>query len=94
MSRGPSVEPTKPVLPVIRMRMIGLARWLGQQNGDSLGIGIVEFVGLNAEVCQLSLDLPFGMLPGVVRMIPVEIDHVVGFVIERLVPEAFQEIVI
>ena len=34
------------------------------------------------------------MLPSIVRMIPVEIDHVVGFVIERLVPEALQKIVV
>src|SRR5690348_15880490 len=34
------------------------------------------------------------MLPSVVRMIPVEIDHIIGLVVERLVPEAFQEIVV
>ena len=67
---------------------------LGQQHRDAIRVGVMKAIRFHAESIEPRGDFFRIMLPSVVRMIPIEIDHVVGFVIERIVPEAFHEVVI
>src|SRR5262249_37763483 len=85
--------PTNPVAPVIRTRTASCLG-LGQKCRNAVRIRIVKVVVFDTKLPNPALDLFNGVLPRVVRMIPVEIDHVIGFEIESVVPEALDEPVV
>src|SRR5580704_5739271 len=86
-------RPTNPLAPVTRTRMASSPR-PGHERGDPVRIRVIESILDNPELSKPTLDLLDRVLPGVMRVIPVEIDHVVDFKIESVVPEAFDEPVV
>src|SRR5262249_20202827 len=88
--------PTKPDAPVTRKcsALLTISMGLGHQHRDTVRIGIMKAHLLSAEVPEPALHFLRCVLPGVMRMIPIEIDHVVGLIVEGLVPEALEKIVI
>src|SRR5262249_45431332 len=80
-----------PSRPHLRVR---LAVWFAEKYRDAIWIGIIKTVLLDAHRFQPALDLFRRMLPSILWMIPVKIDHIVRFQIECVIPEAFDEIVV
>src|ERR1700676_2311409 len=80
-------RPPNPLAPVTRTRMAS-SPGLGHERGDSVRIRVVEPILDHPELSKPTLDLLDRVLPGVMRVIPVEIDHVVDFKIKSFVPEA------
>ena len=67
---------------------------LGEKYRDAVRIGIIELVFPHAQLVEPASHFLFGMLLGIVRMVPIEVHHVVGLEIEGVIPEALQKGVI
>src|SRR5215204_3176348 len=68
--------------------------WFSEEHGNSVGISIMECIIFDAQGLQPAVHLVFRVLPRIVRVVPIEIDHVVCFEVERIVPKALDEIVV
>src|SRR5215472_16297092 len=67
---------------------------LPHDHRNAVRVRVVEPNFGRPQIAQPGLDFFSRMLPSVLRMIPIEIDHVICLEIKTLVPEAFQNIVI
>src|SRR5262249_16417609 len=65
-----------------------------EKHRNPVRIGIIELIVADTQCPQPALDLLGCMLPCIVRIIPIEVDHVIRFKIEGFVPKALNEVII
>src|SRR5262249_56888788 len=82
------MSPSQPTL------LIRLSKWFSEKDRDAIWIGIIKSVLANAYRLQPTLDFFRRMLPSILRIIPIEIDHIVRFKIECIIPITFDEVVV
>ena len=74
--------------------LIRLSKWFSEKDRDAIWIGIIKSVLANAYRLQPTLDFFRRMLPSVLWIIPIEIDHIVRFKIECIIPITFDEVIV
>src|SRR5262249_40735398 len=70
------------------------SKWFGEKYRDAIWIGIIKTVLSDAHRLQPTLDFLRRMLPSILWMIPIKIDHIVRFKIESIIPKTFNEVVV
>ena len=61
---------------------------------DTVGVGVLDSVARHSKLIEPTLHLFFSVLPSVVWVVPVKVNHVVCCEVEGIIPKTLQEIVV